>query len=282
METLSKEQDFILIIDTFKIPEKQYLAQIDNLIQSKNNEIKGSALILGEIDQENHALLPCRFPISSGSLIVQPPDGLVSKIISYKGENGIYLGDVITSNTHKEPFLIPPNFLERHVLCVASTGAGKSYTVGVLLEEILLRYKTASVLLFDIHNEYWGLTQSNESSEIEYLDFEDYSPRGFRDNVLIFEKGSLGLGKGFDLPRLRRLVELTSAQENSLLNIIKEPIIFEELLSLIQESNIPTSTRENLISKIHALKNTHLFEKDLFRFTDSLWADIDHSFGPIY
>ncbi|MHA2304972.1 MAG: ATP-binding protein, partial [Candidatus Hodarchaeales archaeon] len=98
---------------------------------------------------------------------------------------------------------------------------------------------------------------------IEYLDFEDYSPRGFRDNVLIFEKGSLGLGKGFDLPRLRRLVELTSAQENSLLNIIKEPILFEELLSLIQESNIHTSTRENLISKIHALKNTDLFEKDL-------------------
>jgi DNA helicase HerA-like ATPase len=263
METLSKEQDFILIIDTSKIPEKQFLAQIDNLIQSRNNEIKGSAVILGEIDQENHALLPCRFPISAGSLIVQPPDGLVSKIISYRGENGIYLGDVITSDTHKEPFLIPPNFLERHVLCVASTGAGKSYTVGVLLEEILLRYKTASVLLFDIHNEYWGLTQSNERSEIEYLDFEDYSPRGFRDNVLIFEKGSLGLGKGFDLPRLRRLVDLTSAQENSLLNIIKEPILFEELLSLIQESNIHTSTRENLISKIHALKNTHLFEKDL-------------------
>ncbi len=164
---------------------------------------------------------------------------------------------------YKEPFLISPNFLERHVLCVASTGAGKSYTVGVLLEEILLNYKTASVLLFDIHNEYWGLTQPNEGDEIEHLNFEDYSPRGFLENVLVFEKGSLGLGKRFDLPRLRRLVELTSAQENALLNIIKEPILFKELLSLIQESNIHTSTRENLISKIHALENSNLFEKEL-------------------
>ncbi len=263
METRINEQDFIVIVDTSKPLEKQYLAQIFNLVQSKNTEIKGSAVILGEIDLENHTLLPCRFPISIGSLITHPLDGLVSKIISYRGESGIYLGDIITSVRHKEPFLISPHFLERHVLCVASTGAGKSYTVGVLLEEILLNYKTASVLLFDIHNEYWGLTQPNEGDEIKHLNFEDYSPRGFLENVLVFEKGSLGLGKRFDLSRLRRLVELSSAQENALLNIIKEPILFKELLSLIQESNIHTSTRENLISKIHALESSNLFEKEL-------------------
>ena len=112
METQIQEQDFIVIVDTSKPLEKQYLAQIFNLVQSKNTEIKGSAVILGEIDLENHTLLPCRFPISTGSLITQPQDGLVSKIISYRGENGIYLGDIITSVRHKEPFLIPPNFLE--------------------------------------------------------------------------------------------------------------------------------------------------------------------------
>ncbi|MEE9411378.1 MAG: ATP-binding protein, partial [Candidatus Heimdallarchaeota archaeon] len=195
--------------------------------------------------------------------ISKPPKGLVSKIISYREENGIYLGDIITSDEQKEPFLISPNFLERHVLCVASTGAGKSYTVGVILEEVLMKYSSAAVLLFDIHNEYWGLSQPNDGNEIESLTYEDYSPRGFLENILLFEEGSLGLGKYFDLNKLRRLSDLTAAQENSLLNIIEEPLSLEELISRIDNSNIHSSTRENLISKIHSLRNLDLFDKDL-------------------
>ncbi|MFX0084814.1 MAG: ATP-binding protein [Candidatus Hodarchaeota archaeon] len=262
-KALINEQDFILISDSTITPSKQYLAQVSNLVQQKDNEIKGTASILGEINLEDSTLEPCRFPIALNAQISQPPRGLVSKIISYRGEQGIYLGDVITSDKQKEPFLISPNFLERHVLCVASTGAGKSYTVGVLLEEILMKFKSAAVLLFDIHNEYWGLAQPNDGSEIDYLNFENYTPRGFIENILLFEEGSLGLGKQFDLPKLRRLIELTPAQENSLLNIIKEPLGLEELVSRIQDSNIHTSTRENLISKIHSLNNLDLFNKDL-------------------
>ncbi|UCE12671.1 MAG: ATP-binding protein [Candidatus Heimdallarchaeota archaeon] len=262
-ETSINEQDFILINDLKKTPQKQYLAQVSNLIQTKGEEIKGTAIILGEIDLKDFALSPCRFPVSPEAQIRHPPEGLVSKIISYRGDNGIYLGDIITFNNQTDPFLISPDFLERHVLCVASTGAGKSYTVAVLLEEILMKFKSAAVMLFDTHNEYWGLTQQNDGPEIEYLNFEDYSPRGFLENVLVFEKESLGLGTRFNLPKLRRLISLTAAQENSLLNIIKEPLLLDDLMSLIRDSDIHSSTRENLISKIYSLENLRLFEKEL-------------------
>ncbi len=257
------EQDFILITDSKRTPEKQYLAQVVHLTQTKGEEIKGTAIILGEVNSEDFSLSPCKFPISSQAQIRHPPKGLVSKIISYRGDQGIYLGDVVTYDKNTDPFLISPKFLERHVLCVASTGAGKSYSVAVLLEEIIMKFNTAAVLLFDIHNEYWGLTQPNDSEEIEQLDYGDYSPRGFQDNILLFEKDTLGLGERFDLPKLRRLTDLTAAQENSLSNIIKEPISIEELISLIQDSNIHSSTRETLISKIYSLKNLNLFEKEL-------------------
>ncbi len=260
---LINEQDFILISDSTKSPLKEYLGQISNIIQQKTGEIKGNALVLGEINLDNHTLSKCRFPIALKSQISKPPKGLVSKIISYREENGIYLGDIITSDEQKEPFLISPNFLERHVLCVASTGAGKSYTVGVILEEVLMKYSSAAVLLFDIHNEYWGLSQPNDGNEIESITYEDYSPRGFLENILLFEEGSLGLGKHFDLNKLRRLSDLTAAQENSLLNIIEEPLSLEELISRIENSNIHSSTRDNLISKIHSLRNLDLFDKDL-------------------
>ncbi|MFX0122863.1 MAG: ATP-binding protein [Candidatus Hodarchaeota archaeon] len=257
------EQDFILITDREKTPDKQYLAQVVQLVQAKGEEIRATATILGEISSEDFSLSPCRFPISSQAQIDHPPKGLVSKIISYRGDQGIYLGDVVTYKDHTDPFLISPKFIERHVLCVASTGAGKSYSVGVLLEEIIMKYKSATVLLFDIHNEYWGLAQPNDGIEIETLDYEEYSPREFQNNILIFEKDSLGLGKQFDLPRIRRLIDLTAAQENSLSNLVKKPIMLDELISLIQDSDFHVSTRETLISKISSLQNFNLFEKEL-------------------
>ena len=257
------EQDFVLITDSEKTPEKQYLAQVARLVQAKGEEIKGTANILGEINLDDYSLIPCRFPISSHAQIDHPPRGLVSKIISYRGDQGIYLGDVVTHKDHTDPFLIPPNFIERHVLCVASTGAGKSYSVGVLLEEIIMKFPSAAVLLFDIHNEYWGLSQPNDGKEIEKLDYHDYSPREFQDNILIFEMDSLGLGNEFNLPRIRRLIDLTAAQENSLSNLMKKPILLDELVSAIQASDFHTSTRETLVSKIHSLQNLNLFQKEL-------------------
>ena len=257
------EQDFVLITDSEKTPEKQYLAQVARLVQAKGEEIRGTATILGEINLDDYSLTPCRFPISSHAQIDHPPRGLVSKIISYRGDQGIYLGDVVTHRDHTDPFLISPNFIERHVLCVASTGAGKSYSVGVLLEEIIMKFPSAAVLLFDIHNEYWGLAQPNDGKEIEELNYQDYSPREFQDNILVFEMDSLGLGKKFNLPRIRRLIDLTAAQENSLSNLMKIPILLDELVSTIQASDFHTSTRETLVSKIHSLQNLSLFEKEL-------------------
>ncbi|MFX0171022.1 MAG: ATP-binding protein [Candidatus Hodarchaeota archaeon] len=263
LEASVQEQDFILITDTRNTIQEQYLAQVDKIIQSKEGEIRGTAIILGKIDPDNHSLSQCKFPISPMGQIEHPPKGLVSKIISYRGKQGIYLGDVITSSEKTDRFLISPDFLERHVLCVASTGAGKSYSVGVLLEEILLKFKSAAVLLFDIHNEYWGLAQPNDGQEANLLAHEEYSPQGFQNNILIFDKDSLGLGYRFDLPKLRRLLDLTAAQENSLMNIIKIPVSLDEIIPLIEESNIHSATRENLVAKIYSLKNVNLFNKSL-------------------
>jgi len=257
------EQDFILITDTRNTLQEQYLAQVGSLIQTKEGEIKGTAIILGKINPDNYSLAQCKFPISPKAKISRPPKGLVSKIISYRGKKGIYLGDVVTSSDKTDPFLISPEFLERHVLCVASTGAGKSYSVGVLLEEILLKFKSAAVLLFDIHNEYWGLALPNDGKEVDLLDYDKYTPQGFQNNILIFDKDTLELGYRFDLPRLRRLLDLTAAQENSLINIIKSPVSIDELIPLIQESNIHSATRENLVSKIYSLKNLDLFKRSL-------------------
>ncbi len=257
------EQDYIILFDQKKSTNKHLLAQVSRLSQEKENEMKGNAIILGEFEMDEFHIYPCRIPVSMDSEISIPPKGLVSKIISYDGEEGIYLGDIITSPLTTDPFLISPQFLERHVLCVASTGAGKSYSIGVLLEEILLKFKNASVLLFDVHNEYWGLGLENTGKETKNLDRPGYTPQGFTEQLMVFEKDSIGLGIHFDLPKIRRLLEISSAQENALTNLIQEPETLDDILNRIKEADIHTGTRENLISKINTLQKQSVFTKDL-------------------
>ncbi len=51
------------------------------------------------------------------------------------------------------------DIVSQHVSVIASTGAGKSYTVGVLVEELLKPYNMAPVLIFDPHGEYSTLSE---------------------------------------------------------------------------------------------------------------------------
>ena len=257
------EQDFVLVTDSKGETNRYLLGVITILTHEKNNAIKGTVSILGEFKKEKYKLFPSRVPISMDADISRPPEGIVSKVLSYQEDDGLYIGDIITSPISRDPFFISPEFLERHVLCVASTGAGKSYSIGVLLEEILLKFKKASVLLFDVHNEYWGLAQENTSAEIADLVQEGYFPREFSSRILVFEKESLGLGKEFGLQRIRRLLELSSAQENALMNILKDPEDLKTIEEKIDKADIHTGTRENLKSKITALKSLNLFSKEL-------------------
>ncbi|MHA2155696.1 MAG: ATP-binding protein [Candidatus Hodarchaeales archaeon] len=257
------ERDYLILFDQNKHTNKHLLAQVNRLTQEKENEMKGTANILGEFEMDEFRLFPCRIPVSMDSEISIPPRGLISKIISYDGEEGIYLGDIITSPNSTDPFLISPQFLERHVLCVASTGAGKSYSIGVLLEEILLKFKNASVLLFDVHNEYWGLGLENPGQETASLDRAGYTPQGFSEQILVFEKDSIGLGAYFDLPKLRRLLEISAAQDNALINILQEPENLEDILTKLQTADIHTGTRENLISKINTLFKQFVYTEEL-------------------
>lgn len=62
-------------------------------------------------------------------------------------EAGLYLGEV-DSGGHSVPFLLPTKALARHMAVLGKTGVGKSYAVGVLMEE--LYKKKIPILSFDV------------------------------------------------------------------------------------------------------------------------------------
>ncbi len=67
------------------------------------------------------------------------------------------------------------DIVSQHVSVIASTGAGKSYTVGVLVEELLKPYNMAPVLIFDPHGEYVSLG--------EIPNMHDFTTSSYRPKV---------------------------------------------------------------------------------------------------
>ena len=61
-----------------------------------------------------------------------------------------------------------------HMAILAGTGSGKSYTAGVLIEELLSPYNRAAVLIFDPHGEYGTL--SDMRGHQSFTDDDGYSP----------------------------------------------------------------------------------------------------------
>ena len=81
-------------------------------------------------------------------------------------------------------FAISAETSQRVLIC-GKTGTGKSYTLGVLIEE-LATYGDAITLLVDPQGIYWSMAQENENNrEIDNLWQYDRSPQGFVVNLLV-------------------------------------------------------------------------------------------------
>ncbi|HEY9246548.1 MAG TPA: DUF87 domain-containing protein, partial [Candidatus Methanoperedens sp.] len=104
----------------------------------------------------------------------------ISKI--NKGAAGsAFVGNVLGADSNI--MLSVRDIVSQHVSVIASTGAGKSYTVGVLVEELMKPYNMAPVLIFDPHGEY--------SSLGEIQNMQDFITSTYRPKVITVKPGSI-------------------------------------------------------------------------------------------
>ena len=107
------------------------------------------AKVLGYLDEQGSVRLP-RGAAMPGAMVERAPDELLARFFGRGITNGLQLGRLI--NRPQVEVVLDPNGLRRHLAVIAQTGAGKSYTVGVLLEELLALGGT--VLVFDPNSDY--------------------------------------------------------------------------------------------------------------------------------
>ncbi|MBF2074213.1 MAG: ATP-binding protein [Synechococcales cyanobacterium C42_A2020_086] len=106
-------------------------------------------------------------------------DESLKRVLSKKqpGEVGAaHIGSLLLREAGAVPVALDvKELVSTHMAILAGTGSGKSYTAGVLVEELLLPHNRAAVLIFDPHGEYGTLAQMRGHTAFQAAD--GYTPK---------------------------------------------------------------------------------------------------------
>ena len=138
-----------------------------NRLKSSPPIVVGTAKVLGFLDG-NSVQFP-RHAATPGAEVGLAPDELLRKFFSYNVDSGIEIGTLI--NRPKVSVMLNPNGLRRHLAVIAQTGAGKSYTVGVILEKLLQLGGT--VVVFDPNSDYVLMRRDKQHRATSFADRVD-------------------------------------------------------------------------------------------------------------
>ena len=125
-----------------------------------------------------------RIPPRPGDPVFLASSETLSSVLSSRraGERGsAHVGSLLTRAGGEVPIVLSTrDVVSTHLAILASTGAGKSYTAGVLVEEMMMPYNRAAALVVDPHGEYDTLRSIE--GDPRFADAAD----GYRPEVKIF------------------------------------------------------------------------------------------------
>lgn len=160
------EVDVIAQIDTIyssslALSGKPSLEAVEKIIEAGlvDRRLLAKARVLGFL-YEGEVLQPRR-AIYPGNDVFRAPENILKEFYSYIEKEGLFIGHLITRPDI--PVNISIRGFRRHLAILAQTGAGKSYTAGVLLEELLK--KGATVVVLDPHADYVFLSRIKDGSK---------------------------------------------------------------------------------------------------------------------
>ncbi|MBA2732252.1 MAG: ATP-binding protein, partial [Acidobacteria bacterium] len=119
-----------------------------------------------------------RIPPNPGDPVFLASSETLASVLSprrVEDQGSAHLGSLLTRSAGEVPVVLSiKDVVSTHLAILASTGAGKSYTAGVLVEELMRPYNRAAVLIVDPHGEYDTLRSIEDNRIFRGLD--DYQP----------------------------------------------------------------------------------------------------------
>ncbi|HZX12701.1 MAG TPA: ATP-binding protein [Candidatus Nanoarchaeia archaeon] len=154
------------------------LAQIVEL-ETQRDGTRATCNVLGYRNDQG-VLKTLRIPLGLDSEVYYADDTFVSTVLGLEllKEQGAYFG-VLEGREKIKVYLDLNKLITKHVAILAKTGSGKSYSLSVLLEEILER--GIPLIIIDPHAEYSSLKYPNHKKE----NFERFGikPKGYSKHI---------------------------------------------------------------------------------------------------
>ncbi len=237
-------------------------------VEKVDNMTYASCVIIGHRTERGFLRQP-RTPFSPGSEVSIADDNLIKSILDLR-MNGIYLGRLQGKSI--KAFLDPKKLITKHLAVLAKSGAGKSYAVGVILEELL--DLGVPVVILDPHGEYSSIkTPNTNKKETDYFEHYGIQAKSYGDRLMEF---AVNTSINIDAHQIRLKIpndpfaltetlpfKATDAQRGLLYNVINDLVERKgrfEFDELIKELEIAESTAKwRLIGGIQQLEQSGLF-----------------------
>ena len=194
----------------------------------------------------------CDNPPSPGEHVYIASKETLSNFLGFR-EKGITLGKLMGYDY--DATFDMNKLIRKHIAVLAMSGAGKSYTVSVLLEELLKRKPQdgrITTIVFDVHGEYIHFSEIPQ----------------FKKNVYIIHGSEFQFATSY-LDRYlfsTFLPQLSEIQLRELIRIISDlrkketkQYTLNDVISHIKQSKINPRTKEAILGWLYLLEETHFF-----------------------
>ncbi len=129
-----------------------------------------------------------RIPPMPGQQVFLASNEMLSRMLSPKRKDetgGAHIGSLLTRKRDEVPVVLSvKDVVSTHLAILASTGSGKSYLAGVLIEELLKPINRAAIVIVDPHGEYSTLQEIHNHPAFAAADYRPevkiYTPNRIR------------------------------------------------------------------------------------------------------
>jgi hypothetical protein len=192
------------------------------------------------------------FPPSPGTTVTLADSKILSEFLGLDENNGVNIGSIATQDIDAK--LNITKLFQKHLAILAISGAGKSYTVGVLIEELLDRSEdigSPAIIVVDPHGEYLGFAEDKK----------------YASKTRIFGKDKIKIGvSNLTVSRfLEFLPQMSKVQRRDLGKILsqlkqeKKSYNIVDIVEAIEKSDIDARTKEAMTRWLEDLRRTKLF-----------------------
>ncbi len=233
-------------------------------VRSSDEKIVAKANVIGSRNAQGMLMTP-KTPFSPGDRVYEADKELVQSTLGLAHE-GIYLG--LLQGQDVPVHLDVNKLVQKHCSILARTGSGKSYTAGVIIEELIEH--DVPLLIIDPHGEYVSLRYVN--TDLQGVERFGINPKNYRSQIVVYTPANLTLNKNADkVFRLdeinlsaNSLAQMTTINSNiqmgilhQAINRVKEEIelyTIDDIISFCKEEK--SKAKWNVINALESLRET--------------------------